>query len=388
MSTPGSGAIIQLAAVGPQECMLRGPCWSPFVIQYKRTTPFAAWTEQIDMQYAPTTRTQIKIPKSGTLMTEMYLEIILPAVPGAPAGAKWTKCVGYTLLRRMRLLLNDQEIHNIERLWMDLYDILYTSASHEQGLDRMVGRTPLPMDVSHTLHIPLRFLSCRPGRTRAPLPLQAITRADLLLDIEWESPSVLSAHTPTDPGIQVKVLVDYVELDAAETAEALRGTTVMFESVVDSDARSFVVDSGGEIQDTPVFNVNLGTLRYPVKGLVWVAYPEDTNELFTYLEQPLKSASLMFNRQERHTPMSSAYYELMHPYLYTFRSYAGPPGVYSFALRMTDRANTGSADFAGLTQASIVATVSPGVPRFKLKVFALYYNVLQISPSAARVMYV
>ena len=86
--------------------------------------------------------------------------------------------------------------------------------------------------------------------------------------------------------------------------------------------------------------------------------------------------------------MSSAYYELMHPYLYTFRSYAGPPGVYSFALRMTDRANTGSADFAGLTQASIVATVSPGVPRFKLKVFALYYNVLQISPSAARVMYV
>jgi hypothetical protein len=220
------------------------------------------------------------------------------------------------------------------------------------------------------------------------LPLQAITRADLLLDIEWESPSALSPYTSTDPGIQVHVLVDYVELDGAETAEALKGTQVMFESVVDSDARSFLVDSDGQVQDTPVFSVNLGTLRYPVKGLIWVAYPEDTSDLFTYLERPLKSASLMFNKQERHVPMSSAFYELMHPYLYAFRSFSGPPGVYSFALRMTDRANTGSADFAGLSQASIVATVSPGMPRFKLKVFALHYNMLQIGPSSARVVYV
>lgn len=388
MSTPGSGALIQLAAVGAQECMLRGPCWSPFVIHYKRSTPFASWTDQIQMQYDPGVRTQVKIPKSGTLLTEMYLEITLPAVPTAPAGARWNTCVGYTLLRRIRLLLNDQEIHNIERLWLDLYDILYTSASHEKGLDGMVGRTPLPMHVAHTLHIPLRFLTCRPGRTRAPLPLQAITHADLILDIEWEKPDVLSSYTPTDPGIQVNVLMDFVELDEAEKAEALKGTMVMFESVIDSDARSFVVDSSGDIQDTPTVTVNLGNVRFPVKGLVWVAYPEDTTQLFSYIQAPLSSASLMFNRQERHGPMSSEFFELMHPYVYTFRTQTGPPGVFSFALRMTDRANSGCADFAGLTQASIVAKVAPGTPRFKLKVFSLYYNVLQIWPSTAKVLYV
>lgn len=368
--------------------MVRGPCWSPYVIHFKRCTPYAAWTEQLPMQYDPGNRTQVKLPKSGTMLTEMYLEIKLPAVPDAPAGATWNRCVGYTLLRRTRLMLNDQELHNIERLWFDLYDLLYTSASHEKGLDRMVGRTPLPMNTSHILHIPLRFMCCRPGRTRAPLPLHAIAQTDFILDIEWEKPDAASSHTSTDPGIEVQVLVDYVELDDAEKAEALKGTMVMFESVIDSDARSFLVDSGGEIQDVPVFRVNLGNVRYPVKGLIWVAYPEDTTDLFTYINNPLESATLMMNKQERHAPMASDFYNLMHPYLYTFRSHPGPPGVYSFALRLTDRANTGSADFAGMTESSIIAKVNPGTPRFKLKVFALHYNVLHILPSTAKVLYV
>jgi len=322
------------------------------------------------------------------MVTEMYLEITLPAVPTAPAGATWNKCIGYTLLRRTRLMLNDQELHNIERLWLDLYDMLYTRASHDAGLDRMVGRTPLSMHTSHILHIPLRFMCCRPGRTRAPLPLHAIAQADFLLDIEWEKPEILSSHTPTDPGILVNVLIDYVELDDKEKAEALKGTMVMFESVIDTEGRSFLVDSGGDIQDTPYFRVNLGTVRYPVKGLIWVAYREDSNELFTYVDNPLESATLMFEKQERHAPMASDFYNVMHPYLYTFRTYPGPPGVYSFALRMTDRANTGSADFAGMTESSIIAKVNPGTPRFKLKVFALHYNVLQIMPSTAKVLYV
>lgn len=385
---PGNGAILQLAAVGAQECMVRGPCWSPFHIQYKRSTPFAAWTQDHDMVYTPGARTQLKIPKSGTLLTDMYLEITLPKIDSAPEGSTWCACVGYGCLRRVRLLLNDQEIHNIERLWMDLYDLLYTDDAHAAGLDRMVGRTPLPMNRQHILHIPLRFLCCRPGRSRAPLPLQAITQADLILDIEWESPSVVSRGViETDPGISIRVLTDYVELDEMERAESLKGATMVFESVIDSDGRNFYVDSDGDIQPSPVCNVNIGNFRYSVKGLVWVAYEEDA-DLFTYITDPLESVSIQFQRQERQGPMVSGYYELVQPYVYAYRSYPGPPGVYSFALQMTDRANTGSADFAGLAQSSILGTTRREVPNIKLKVFALYYNIVHITPSAAKVMYV
>lgn len=386
-STPGSGALLQLAAVGAQECMVRGPCWNHFHIQYKRSTPFAQWTESHDIQYTPGSRTQLKIPKSGTLLTDMYLEITLPRIDTAPEGSTWTACVGYALLRRIRLLLNDQEIHNIERLWLDIYDALYTSSSHQDGLDRMIGRTPLPMSTQHILHIPLRFLSSRPGQTRAPIPLQAITLADLILDIEWERMDVVSGGVlETDPGIDVQVLTEYVELDDTERTQMLKGTTAVFESVVDADARNFLVDSDGDVHPTPLCNVNIGNCRYSVKGLVWVAY-EENETLFTYLDRPFNDVSIMFQRQDRQQAMVSDYYDIMQPYTYGYQARPGPPGMYSFALRMTDRGNTGSADFAGLAQSNLVGATTTDT-KFKVKVFALYYNILHITPSAAKVLYV
>jgi hypothetical protein len=177
---PGSGALIQLAAVGKQNTFLYGKC-SPFRKAYRRATRFAQWTEDAPIQYDPGKRTQLEIPKNGDILGDMYLEVRIPAITGIPADVLnpllWGKCLGYTLFRRVRFLLNDQEVHNIERLWYDLYDILNVREGHRTGVEDMVGRKPLPMNSSHLLYIPLRFLTCRPGVSRAPLPLQALSNA-------------------------------------------------------------------------------------------------------------------------------------------------------------------------------------------------------------------
>jgi len=413
------------------------------------------------MQYDPGKRTQVDIPKKADVLGDMYLEIRLPSVPGLPTGSTWGPCVGYTLLRRTRLLLNDQEIHNIERLWLDLYDRLNVRAGHSSGLDQMVGRTPLPMNSDHILYVPLRFLTCRPGVSRAPLPLQAIANASLKLDIEWERPEVLSDPTITvlqneitslesikasnvlekdsllvqlgllqlqqspdsaevasvvaqiasvdsstasaqeqinqknaiiavlsqDPGIQVSVLVEYTELEDPEKSGMLKGGQLAFESVIDSDATNYYIDSDGDIRDVNTVNVNLGNVRFAVKGLVWVAYDE-TGPLFTYLQQPLSTAVVTFNKQHRLEPKDSMYYELVQQYQHTRNCSLGPPSIYSFALDMSSRLNWGTADFAGLSEASLQASVRPGMPRFKIKVFSVYYNFLDISSFSGRVLYV
>ena len=384
-SNPGTGAKIQLAALGKQDAFLRGDGkWSPFASVFRRATRFAAWTDEFAMDYTPGKRSVVDIPKSGDLLADVTLQVTLPSVPG---GGTWCANVGYALLRRVRLLLNDQEIHNFERLWYDLYDRLYTSSGHAAGLAAMVGRAPLSTEVAHTLFVPLRMLTGRKGASRPPLPLQAIPRASFRLDIDWESPGTLCAALTTDPGIKIAVLADYVELEEPEKTRVMRPHTLAFESVIDSDALSYYIDSDGGLRDSPSVKVSLTNVRFAVKMLLWVAY-EETGPLFTYLAHPIEDISVSFNNQDRLVPRPAAYFQTIQPYQHCAVSSPGPPGVYSFALNATSRYPSGTADFGALAAASLQARVVAGTPRFKLKVFSLYYNFLEIGSFSAKVAFV
>ena len=384
-STPGSGSRLQLAAVGKQDAMLRG-CWSHFIYGFKRSTRSAMWTDAFKMDYTPGKRVQVDIPKNGDALLEMYLEITIPRIPGAPSGARWTSPLGYTIFKRVRLLLNDQEIHNFERLWYDIRDKISVSSGHARGLESMIGKN-LSMAKAHVLHVPLRFLTCGRGVSRAPLPLQAIPRASLKLDIEWEDTLVLSQYTPTNPGITVTVLADYVELEEPERTKLLKGGTLAFESAIDSDGLSYSIDSEGVVRDLPNIRVNLGNVRFAVKALVWVAYSE-SGTLFTYLEKPLTNATISFNNQERIVARPAEYFDVIQQYQHCARSDPGAPAVYSFAFDATSRMASGVADFGALAEVSLKGAVEPGNPRFKLKVFSLYYNFVEIGATSAKVVFV
>jgi hypothetical protein len=385
-SAPGSGSKIQLAAVGKQDAVLRG-CFSHFIYGFKRSTRFAMWTDSFAIDYVPGKRVQVDIPKSGDALLDMSLEIRLPAIQGAPPGAQWTSPIGYAIFRRVRLLLNDQEIHNFERLWYDIRDSITQSSGHARGMDAMIGRRA-SLAKSHVVYVPLRFLTCGRGISRAPLPLQAIPRASLKLDIEWEDTAVLTAgYTPTDPGISVTVLADYVELEEPERTKLLKGGTMAFESAIDSDGLSYYIDSDGIVRDLPAVRVNLGNVRFAVKALVWVAYTE-TGPLFTYLAKPLTNAFISFNNQDRITPRPAEYFDIIQQYQHCKRSDPGAPAVYSFAMDATARMPSGVADFGALAEASLRGTVHPGNPRFKVKVFSMYYNFIEIGGASAKVVFV
>lgn len=377
-SNPGSGARLQLAAVGKQDVLLRGTKMSHFRAHFKRATRFAVWTEELSMDYQPGKRTRIDIPKSGDMLGDMYLEIRLPATPGSTAS--WPALMGYTMLKRVRLLLDGHEVHNFERLWFDLYDSLYTAAGHEKGLDVMVGRTPLPMSKAHVLYVPLRMLTCRPGPSRAALPLQAIPRSKLCLDIEWDA--LPSGPTPT-----VNVLVDYIELEDPEKSRLVKGTMLAFESAIDSDGYNYYLDSDGHVRQTSNIKVNLANVRFAVKALVWIAYEENT-QLFTYLPNPVDNVYVTFNNQDRFFSRPSEYFSVLQKYEHTRRAKPGTPSIYSFAFDATARQPSGVADFGALSRVDLLATVNPTTKLFKLKVFSLYYNFVEIKHGSARVVFV
>jgi len=382
-SNPGTGARMQLAAVGLQDISLRGP-FSFFKAVFRRATPFAAWTDEIAMDFTPGKRSVAEIPKSGDLLADMYLQVTLPAVAG---GGTWCANVGYAMLRRVRLLLNDQEIHNFERLWYDLYDRLHTTSEHAAGLSSMVGKAPLSASQPRVLFVPLRMLTCRKGASRAPLPLQAIPRSSFRLDIEFETIGVLLPGATTDPGIQIKLLCDYVELGEPEKTRLLRPQKLLFESAIDSDGLSYYVDSDGTVRDVPSVRVNLGNVRFPVKMLVWVAFEETGQPLFTYIRRPLDRLTVTFNNQERFAQRSGAYFDTVQKYEYTARADPGFLGVYSFAMDATSRYSSGFADFGALSAATLQGNVVPGTPRFKVKVFSVYNNILELGATSGKVVF-
>lgn len=404
--TPGSGAAIQVAALGKQDLVLRGR-WSPFKIQYRRHVPFVTWVDEVKIQYSPLTRTRVDIPKKADFLGDMYLEIRLPVLtpdsfepgPGLTppvVPSVWNAHIGYRLLRRIRLMLDDQEIHNIERLWLDLYDRLYTRAGHAQGLLAMVGRDPLPTNQPHILYIPLRFLMCRKGFARAPLPLQAMS-SSLTVDIEWEGLGTLCPGLRDDPGLDIRVLCEYADVDTVgQSPPQHQELTLAFESVIDSDQTTYTVDSGGAIQRLPNVSVNLGNVRFSAKAIVWVAYTEGTqnanNTLFEYIDRPLTNARITFNKQDRVSVHGDTYYTLVQPYFYGLRSCAGgslcPPNMYSFCLKAMSRYHTGTANFGNLQEVSLKGDVRPETPLSKIKVFTLYHNVLRIKNTSAKVMFV
>lgn len=367
----GRASKIQIAAYGAQDVYLRGT-FSPFVAQYKRATRFAVWTDAVDIPWVPGQRTVVDIPKSGDVLGEMFLRVVLPVIPGT-----WKKCIGYSLFRRVRLMLDGQEIHNYERLWYDIRDSVY---AHKPGYDDMVGRTVLSGSTPHELVIPLRFLTETPG-----FPLSAIPRASLKVDIEWE----LAAKVSDIPFvIQPQIMMDYCDLENPEKRMLTQGTTLLFESAIDSDALSYKIDSGGQVQDVDKINVNLGNVRFAVKLLAWVAYDE-TGAPFTYIAQPLKDVSLKFNNQDRMEARPSGYFTAVQQYQHCSRCAPGL-GVhtYSFAFDATSLQPSGVADFGALAKVFLQGTVAPGNPKFKLKVFSLYYNVVTIKNGTGHLAFI
>jgi len=385
--SPGAASRIQLAARGPQDVYVFSGDATAWRVGWRRHAPFLAKIADVSMDYLPGKRSVVDLPKSGDVLADVTLEVTLPAVG---SGHRWIPQVGHAMLRRVRLLIDDAEVHNYERLWYDIYDALHVSAGHRAGLRGMLGADALPADAPRVLYIPLRFLTARKGMPRPSLPLLAMPRARIALDVEFEKLEVLMPTAAVDPGaIRVRVLCDVVEVDEPEQARLLRPTTLAYESVIDSDGLSYRVDSDGDVIDSTTIDVDLSRVTKTVKYLAWVGYEERATSLFTYLPSPLRGADVLFDGSARERYASSPGYFTLYQRYARCRgcSPTDGVGVYSFALDASSRHGTGAADFAQLKKPVLRGFVSRPTPRFKLKVFAAFHNYLDVANGTARVVF-
>ena len=412
-------------ALGPQDDVLYDlrpvaggpPRASQFKPCTRRHSRFAIDTkeEAFPNGFAFGQRNVMEIPRRGDMLGNITLEIRLPDVPDAQTADAWIEGFAHVLMRRLDLIVDDTLVQTQERLWYDLSDRLFMSASHAAGMDEMVGKAkPLYLkdrrgardadgkvaepyrSACHTLYLPLKLLCCKSHHSNQNfLPLLGVPGSTITLALEAETfQNCVSSYGGTAPlsTLDIRVLIDYVFLDDPEKERLLRRpTSILFEDVQDMEARSYK-EGNSEVgaYRTPLdrVDVDLSELNVPVKAFVWVSYLTNYGQFFEYTND-ITTSTVLLSGQELIEPQSSEYFTLVDPYMHNLKvEGTGNVHLYSLALDVGGMQPSGHISFDQVHAPILRAHLSSKRPDLTVKVFAMCYKMLKIDKGRLAMQFV
>lgn len=382
------GTGIQLLALGPQNYTLDiNPQMSFFRAAYRRHTACTTECFEQDVRLPLGGTVSLTIQRRGDMLGDVMVEVQLPNL-GIPGGA-WVDAVGYVLMTRVRLVMDDVVIHDHERLWYDLVDKLFAPHGRKAAIDAMIGRgRHLPTDRAHTVVVPLKFFCCTNHYpTRQFLPLaSAASRSALVVELSTESLQACvqlpaGAQLPAVASLEAKVLTEqtFVEQDEQRAAWQRR-SVIMVDAFQDVDALNYEFGDGSVYTMASV-TMDLREINLPVKSLIFVAYDENAvaeKRYFQY-EDCVHAASLVIGAAERFAPRGGDYFSLVQTYQHSTRCTSDRVHLYSFALDAAQRQPCGALNFAAVEKPTMrVQLRGTGGKNIKVKAFAHCINWLAV----------
>jgi hypothetical protein len=109
---------------------------------------------------------------------------------------------------------------------------------------------------------------------------------------------------------------------------------------------------------------------------------ETALDLHCWGQNPIVTAKLQLNGQDRFTEREGTYFDLVQPYQHHTRAPDSGICVYSFALRPEEHQPSGSCNFSRIDNATLQLVLSnatvQGTNTAKVRVYATNYNVLRV----------
>ena len=143
--------------------------------------------------------------------------------------------------------------------------------------------------------------------------------------------------------------------------------------------------SGGGISSSAYTNPNFGggTLENSgVSDAGTFVLSETALHLHCWGENPVVTAKLQLNGQDRFSEREGTYFDLVQPYQHHTRNPDTGINVYSFALRPEEHQPSGSCNFSRIDNATLQLVLSnatvEGTNTAKVRVYAINYNVLRV----------
>ena len=156
-----------------------------------------------------------------------------------------------------------------------------------------------------------------------------------------------------------------------------------------------VIDSSGLFQDTqndsvsgtvagtdPSVNAIAGEVISGVSDAGVFVLAETALNMHCWGENPVVTAKLQLNGQDRFSEREGTYFDLVQPYQHHTRNPDTGINVYSFALRPEEHQPSGTCNFSRIDNATLQLIVSAaaigGTQTAKVRVYATNYNVLRV----------
>jgi Large eukaryotic DNA virus major capsid protein/Major capsid protein N-terminus len=114
---------------------------------------------------------------------------------------------------------------------------------------------------------------------------------------------------------------------------------------------------------------------------------ETALDMHCWGENPVVTAKLQLNGQDRFSEREGPYFDVVQPYQHHTRAPDTGINVYSFALRPEEHQPSGSCNFSRIDNAVLQLVLSSGTATAKVRVYAVNYNVLRVMSGMAGVAY-
>ena len=420
------GGLMQLVAYGAQDIYLTGnPQITFFKVVYRRHTNFSMEAIQQTLNGAVAaagSTVTATISRNGDLVSNLWLDVVLPASGAAPTDGNyinWTNNTGHALLKECEVEIGGQRIDRHYSEWLDVWNELTDHDESEwAGLNKhgaknaylkSNGGAVTPTNTQ--FYVPLQFWFCRnPGLA---LPLIALQYHEVKVKLTTRNLLSLinTNHGTTEATLgnptSFKLWADYIYLD---TDERRRFAQVSHEYLIEQVQR-----------ETGTFSATLSqklNFNHPVKELIWVsrditagtetstpvATASDAsanvpggaiinaNDYFNYgtetsegtteqingqsSQEAFGTMKLLLNGHDRFSARNASYFRTCQPLQAGHKVPSKHVYCYSFALKPEEHQPSGTCNFSRIDNATMNFT--GGNTTSNLIVFAVNYNVLRI----------
>ena len=439
------GAILQLAAYGPQDKILTGnPQITYFVSIYKRYTNFAVqhvellFNGQIDFGK----KVYCDIDRIGDLVNDLLLYFELPDINQILDDSSneyyWINSVGNALIKYIDISIGENIIDRHYGMWLNIWSELTLPVSKKIAYNKMIGKIDGNTNInpnnkgSLRLYVPQFFWFCKNLGSSLPIiGLQnSVVRVHLLVRDLNELIISSSGEQLTQNQIanihltRGSMYVKYIFLDDNERKFFAQQRLQYLIEQIQVIPTSLNVN--GRTENENVVSVNkfehLVSLdfNHPIKELLWVIqrpevisnYDENgelisyggnqwfnfTNNIYTMRNNLihnglLRSAKLMLEGKDRFDKLNAEFFNVVYPYYYhsSPNNFTNFIYVYSFSEDPENFQPMGSCNFSRIDSKTFYVELdnnSTFTENPIITFFAVNYNLLLIQGGLATIGYV
>jgi hypothetical protein len=170
---------------------------------------------------------------------------------------------------------------------------------------------------------------------------------------------------------------------AAQNKDVVNATTGLFNDLQADISNSANPDDFGNVTDDSLGIIkNSAPLASGVTDAGVFVLAETALNMHCWGENPVVTAKLQLNGQDRFSEREGTYFDLVQPYQHHTRNPDTGINVYSFALRPEEHQPSGTCNFSRIDNATLQLVVSAaaigGTATAKVRVYATNYNVLRV----------